>query len=137
MSETATVRVYALGPFRIETPAGVKERLPTRKATALLAQLALDPRPHSRQSLQVEYWPDDAPDRARTSLRQALSNLTKMLQRRLVFKGNSVRSVCLRLLGSGLNRRCATNFQRAPNGLKTWTAAARALQPRRPPLLQT
>lgn len=79
MSETAAVRVYALGSFRIETPAGVKDRLPTRKATALLAQLALDPRPHSRQSLQVEYWPDDAPDRARTSLRQALSMIRRVL----------------------------------------------------------
>lgn len=79
MSSKTTVRVCALGSFRVETPTGVKDRLPTRKATALLAQLALDPRPHSRHSLQVEYWPDDAPDRARTSLRQALSMIRRVL----------------------------------------------------------
>lgn len=68
-----------MGTFRLETPAGAVGRLPTRKATAILAQLALDPRPHSREALIVEYWPQDPPERARVSLRQALSMIRRVL----------------------------------------------------------
>jgi DNA-binding SARP family transcriptional activator len=63
----------------METPAGPVDRLPTRKATALLAQLALDPRPHQRDALQLEYWPDRPPAQARVSLRQTLSMIRRVL----------------------------------------------------------
>lgn len=69
----------ALGQFRLETSKGCVDRLPTQKATALLAQLALDPRPHSREALQVEYWPDRASTQARANLRQALTMIRRVL----------------------------------------------------------
>lgn len=76
---TEQVRMQALGQFRLETPHGSIERLPTRKATALLAQLALDARPHSREVLQLEYWPDRPPAQASASLRQALTMIRRAL----------------------------------------------------------
>lgn len=76
---TSAVRVVALGSFRLETPSGVVHRLPTRKATALLAQLALDPRPHERNDLQRTYWPEDSAEKGRLSLRQALSMIRRTL----------------------------------------------------------
>lgn len=45
----------------------------------MLAQLALDPRPHAREALLIEYWPNDDPSRARVSLRQALSMIRKAI----------------------------------------------------------
>lgn len=83
MSLTSTsvskVRLIALGQFRLETPSGCVDRLPTKKASALLAQLAIDARPHSREALQVEYWPDRASTQARASLRQALTMIRRVL----------------------------------------------------------
>ena len=47
----------------------------TRKATALLALLALAERPRSRETLCCVLWPDHDPDHARGALRRTLSTL--------------------------------------------------------------
>ena len=52
--------------------------LPTRKAQALLAYLALTPgRAHPRDKLTALLWPETGDRRARHSLRQALFSLRK------------------------------------------------------------
>jgi DNA-binding SARP family transcriptional activator len=47
----------------------------TRKATALLAYLAVTDRPARRDTLAALLWPDTDPDRARSALRRTLSTL--------------------------------------------------------------
>ena len=49
----------------------------TRKATALLAHLALAERPRSRESLCALLWPSQDPEHARGALRRTLSALRK------------------------------------------------------------
>jgi DNA-binding SARP family transcriptional activator len=56
----------------------------TRKATALLAYLAVEGGVHNRDSLAALLWPDYAPDRARAALRRTLSTLRSALGGRWV-----------------------------------------------------
>jgi DNA-binding SARP family transcriptional activator/tetratricopeptide (TPR) repeat protein len=56
----------------------------TRKATALLAYLAVEGGTHNRDSLASLLWPDYAPDRARAALRRTLSTLRSALGGRWV-----------------------------------------------------
>ncbi|HAE58939.1 MAG TPA: SARP family transcriptional regulator, partial [Anaerolineae bacterium] len=52
----------------------------TDKVRALLVYLALEnDRPHRRESLASLFWPEQPEERARQSLRQALSNLRQAL----------------------------------------------------------
>ena len=52
----------------------------TKKARALLIYLSIEnDRPHSRQTLASLFWPEQSEKLARQSLRQALSNLRKLL----------------------------------------------------------
>ena len=76
-------RLTLLGGFELRSPAGALVRLPTRKAEALLAYLALGPdRGYARDTLATLLW-SDAPDRqARASLRQTLSLVGKALAAR-------------------------------------------------------
>lgn len=62
----------------------------TRKATALLALLALDGGPQPRDRLVDLLWPDSTPDRARSSLRRTLSTLRSALGERWVSADRSV-----------------------------------------------
>jgi predicted ATPase/DNA-binding SARP family transcriptional activator len=83
LSETdddAPNRLYLLGPFRLEV-VGQPVALPTRKAEALLAYLALHPAPagHSREKLAALFWGDSPDTDARRSLRVALTGLRKAL----------------------------------------------------------
>ena len=74
----STLRLSLLGP-----PEALRDGVPlavdTRKATALLAYLALEPGRHGRESLAGLLWPDYAPDRARAALRRTLSTLRSAL----------------------------------------------------------
>ena len=82
----------------------------TRKATALLAHLALADRPRSREALCELLWPDQDPEHARGALRRTLSTLRKSVGEQWVdTAGDSValrdgdcRSTCA---GSGRWRR--------------------------------
>ncbi len=69
-----------LGGFEARIDAGPPAAVPTRKAQALLAYLALTPgQTHPRDKLAALLWPDTPPGPARTALRQTLFVLRKAL----------------------------------------------------------
>ncbi len=69
-----------LGGFEVRTGRGESISLPTRKARALLAYLALHPdQAVSRQSLTALLWSDRAEPQANNSLSQAVSAIRKAL----------------------------------------------------------
>jgi len=68
--------LYLLGPPRIEV-GGASLEVDTRKATALLAYLAITHRRESRDSLVGLLWPDHGQKRARAALRRTLSSLAR------------------------------------------------------------
>lgn len=74
------VSLTLLGGFRAQFPSGMAVTLPTRKAQALLAYLALPPgRAHPRDKLAALFWGDVPQARARGALRQALFALRRGL----------------------------------------------------------
>ena len=78
MSSTPTLRIALLGSPLIE----VDEKpfaVDTRKATALLAYLAISGRPAGRDVVAGLLWPEADPDRARSALRRTLSTLRTAL----------------------------------------------------------
>jgi DNA-binding SARP family transcriptional activator len=76
----AELSLELLGGFRLRTRAGEAVRLPTNKARALLAFLALHPgEPQGRAKLWTLLWSDFGEAQARDSLRQTLSLLRKAL----------------------------------------------------------
>jgi DNA-binding SARP family transcriptional activator len=70
------LEISLLGPPRVRR-AGEAVAFETRKATALLAHLALAERPRSRESLCALLWPSQDPEHARGALRRTLSALRK------------------------------------------------------------
>jgi DNA-binding SARP family transcriptional activator/predicted ATPase len=71
--------ISLLGTLRVATPQG-GVKLPTEKANALLAYLALQPnQPHRRERLASLFWGDWDDEAARKQLRQALYLLKKTL----------------------------------------------------------
>jgi DNA-binding SARP family transcriptional activator len=70
----ARVSIRLLGPVRVSI-AGAPLAVDTRKATALLAYLAVTGRPASRESLAALLWPDADSGDARAALRRTLSVL--------------------------------------------------------------
>jgi DNA-binding SARP family transcriptional activator len=70
------LEIWLLGPPRVRR-AGQPVTFDTRKATALLAHLALADRPRSRESLCTLLWPSRDPEHARGALRRTLSALRK------------------------------------------------------------
>lgn len=69
-----------LGGFHLEQAGNPLTGFATDKARALLAYLAVErTRPHRRESLAALLWPDQSDERARQSLRQALSHLKQAL----------------------------------------------------------
>jgi DNA-binding SARP family transcriptional activator/tetratricopeptide (TPR) repeat protein len=74
------LRLALLGGFRAQRGAGETLGLPTRKAQALLAYLALNAgRPCSRETLTGLLWGDRGETQARQSLRQAVASLRRAL----------------------------------------------------------
>ena len=70
------LEISLLGPPRIRRD-GEPVAFDTRKATALLAHLALADRPRSREALCELLWPDQDPEHARGALRRTLSAVRK------------------------------------------------------------
>jgi DNA-binding SARP family transcriptional activator/pimeloyl-ACP methyl ester carboxylesterase len=69
------LRIWLLGALRLEVD-GVDVPPPSsRRAQLLLAMLALERRPHSREALAAHLWPDVRDESARVSLRTALVRL--------------------------------------------------------------
>jgi DNA-binding SARP family transcriptional activator len=84
------LEISLLGPPRVLND-GRPVSFDTRKATALLAHLALAERPRSREALCALLWPDYEPERARGALRRTLSTLRKGIgEQRLDTSGDSV-----------------------------------------------
>jgi DNA-binding SARP family transcriptional activator len=82
--------VSLLGPPRVERD-GVPVEVDTRKATALLAYLAVEGRGQNRDTLAGLLWPEYHQARARAALRRTLSTLKKALDGRwLVVRGDFV-----------------------------------------------
>ena len=70
------LEISLLGPPRV-VRAGRPVSFDTRKATALLAHLALVDRPRPREALCELLWPEQDPEHARGALRRTLSVLRK------------------------------------------------------------
>src|SRR5881398_3513614 len=66
------LRLTLLGPPAV-TRDGRPLAFDTRKATALLAFLALEGKPQPRDRLAALLWPDADPNRARSALRRTVS----------------------------------------------------------------
>jgi DNA-binding SARP family transcriptional activator len=82
-----SIRIQLLGPLEV-VQADVKVELPAKKTLALLAVLARRPGvPFEREWLAALLWPDVGEAQARTSLRQALGHLRKVLVPELVVGG--------------------------------------------------
>src|SRR5262249_60950512 len=74
------IELNLLGPFRARSPSGEVLRLPTRKAQALLAYLALrSGQRHAREELAALLWGDVGEQHARESFRHALSAIRKIV----------------------------------------------------------
>src|SRR5437016_10909072 len=70
--------LYFLGPPRIECD-GETVDLDTRRASALMAYLAVTRQRHSRDALAALLWPEYDQSHARATLRRTLSTLNKAL----------------------------------------------------------
>ena len=70
--------IYLLGPPQVEL-AGEPVHISRRKAMALLAYLAVEGGPHSREALATLLWPESTSSRARASLRRVLVTLRHAL----------------------------------------------------------
>lgn len=89
----ARLKLWLLGTFRGQLGSGLALTLPTRKAQALLAYLALRAgHPHSREKLATLLWGDVGELQARQSFRQALSSVRKAVGVRsgLLIEGETV-----------------------------------------------
>jgi DNA-binding SARP family transcriptional activator len=89
--------IALLGPPVIEVD-GLSLSVDTRKATALLAYLAVESRPVRRDTLSALLWPENDPERARSALRRTLSTLRAALGARWLDAGRDLVS----LGGSGI-----------------------------------
>jgi DNA-binding SARP family transcriptional activator len=84
------LEISLLGPPRVRRD-GEPVSFDTRKATALLAHLALAERARSREALCELLWPEHEPERARGALRRTLSTLRKGIgEQRVDTSGDSV-----------------------------------------------
>lgn len=70
--------IYVLGPPRLELDSGPVE-MPRRKATALLAYLAVSGASQRRETLASFFWPDSDQKRAYAYLRNALWEINRTL----------------------------------------------------------
>ena len=89
----ARLKLWLLGTFRGQLGSGLALTLPTRKAQALLAYLALRAgHSHSREKLATLLWGDVGELQARQSFRQALSSVRKAVGVRsgLLIEGETV-----------------------------------------------
>ena len=75
---TGTLSLF--GPVRLHDAHGRAVAVPGRKARALLAYLALEPRPHRRGALMGLLWPEMAEADARNNLRVTVARLRRALK---------------------------------------------------------
>ncbi|WP_157465301.1 AAA family ATPase [Deinococcus apachensis] len=92
----SVLELRVLGPPEVRVDGEVRP-VRARKALALLGYLALEPGPHARETLAALFWPDSAPEVARSSLRNSLTSLRQALgpaSARVVTERDTVR-LCL------------------------------------------
>lgn len=89
-TEPATLSVRLLGGLSIEIDGQPVTGLPTRKAEALLAYVALQPQPVAREFLADFLWDERAPEQAAANLRSILSSLRRALGDFLVITRQTV-----------------------------------------------
>lgn len=76
----AALKISLLASFQVTLDGQAINDFPTDKARALLAYLVVEHQhPHRREALAALIWPDQPDERARQSLRQALSSLRQTL----------------------------------------------------------
>jgi len=76
----STLYLALMGGFKAEVDGRVLDGLPTRKARALLAILAISPDYRQpRERLATMLWERSAEEQARASLRQTLASVRKVL----------------------------------------------------------
>src|SRR3954469_218658 len=80
------LQLRLLGPPVVDRD-GAPLETDTRKATALLAYLAVTGEEHRRETLVALLWPDYDPDRGRAALRRTLSTLRGALDGRWLGAG--------------------------------------------------
>ena len=73
------LRIWLIGPLRLELDGSELRPPSSRRARLLLAMLALERRPHSRETIAARLWPDVLDQSARVSLRTALVRLRSAL----------------------------------------------------------
>jgi TolB-like protein/two-component SAPR family response regulator len=73
------VHIRILGGMEITSSTDETLRLPTRKASLVLAALVLAPKGVPRQQLCDAFWPDRGETQARSSLRQALAAIRRVV----------------------------------------------------------
>ncbi|HEY7538151.1 MAG TPA: AAA family ATPase [Gaiellaceae bacterium] len=83
MAKAPPLSIALLGPPVIEVD-GRPLEVDTRKATALLAYLAIEGHPVRRDTIAALLWPETDPERARSALRRTLSTLRSALGGRFV-----------------------------------------------------
>lgn len=74
-----SVKLRFLGGFELATGAGAQLTVATDKGRALLAYLALEPRPHRREVLAGMFWPEHLEAKALANLRLTLHRLRQSL----------------------------------------------------------
>ncbi len=83
MANAQPLSIALLGPPVVEVDGRLLE-VDTRKATALLAYLAVEGHPVRRDTIASLLWPENDPERARSALRRTLSTLRSALGGRFV-----------------------------------------------------
>ena len=78
LSPSAALEIRVLGPLEVHVD-GEPLRVDTRKATAILALLAVERRPYARDELATMLWPESDDEAARSALRRTLSVLRSAL----------------------------------------------------------
>jgi DNA-binding SARP family transcriptional activator len=80
----AAIKLALLGPLLLSMRGQAVPNFGYNKVAALLAYLAIERRPHSRDALAALLWPESSDEAARRSLRVALTHLRRIIDNQRV-----------------------------------------------------
>ncbi|MEM7720657.1 MAG: hypothetical protein AAF222_15785 [Pseudomonadota bacterium] len=134
MAQDAKLRLHLYGRFRIETVSNEDRAPKSAKSQALIALLATsETGGRGRLWLQKRLWPGKSPEKASTSLRQALSEIRRALDEERACLASDRRSVTLDLAtvelvpaGPGAEFLEGIQLLDGDHGLADWLAHHRA-----------
>jgi len=122
------IALKLLGGFEVAVGAGAPARIPTRKAQALLAYLAMTAgRPVARDAIAALLWSGAAESAARNNLRQTLFVLRKSLGPAAASLDVAQTTVRLSARASTSSSSSATSAMASPSG---WPAPSPAIAAR-------